>query len=340
LEYAHLNLCMAQRLRSQLNGGQSLFTPTNDQVEILAVIRERAQLAVVHYGLLAKVFSSTDTVPTQIDDPDFDFLTLIRHWAEQTDPSDLQQTGEDFALAVRLHLEATFELARLLERQAATRPVSGAGLSRADRDWGLGQPRVRLMNLLYGGDPIGTPGLEPKPGRSRGGVGRFGTLPEYVKADMRDPRVGTFLGLASAADALLFRVEPGEFGEPQAFDVAASAERMYRKVEVDLRSQACERETPGDPGCAAEAIEPTLPDVSQTDEYLLWQEHRLELLQATTLAQSFAEAFGGLVRELPLLPLSNAVHRSNDGKLHLLGSHQTETIDDEPWIHVDPEFTT
>src|SRR5690606_31526444 len=151
----------------------------------------RVQLAGIYYSLLAKVFSSSEPVPAQVFDRFYGRLAFIRLWAEQAPSSVIQTIGEDFALAVRLHLEASYELAALLERQAATRPISDAGSGLADRDWGLGQPRVRLRNLLYGGDPIGTPEFPHPPGRSRGGVGRGGTLPAYVRAEMQDPRVGT-----------------------------------------------------------------------------------------------------------------------------------------------------
>src|SRR5690606_22045971 len=155
--------------RSQMNGGQSLFTPSEGLSEILAVIRDRAQLALLGYSSLAKVLSSDGAIPTEIFDEEYDFLVLIRHWAEEVDSEVLERTGEDFASAGHLYLEATYELARMLERQAATRPMNGVGFDRAARDWEVGQPRIRLMNLLYGGDPIGTPDLfAPAPGRSRG----------------------------------------------------------------------------------------------------------------------------------------------------------------------------
>src|SRR5690606_32478102 len=93
LEYADLNLCMAQRLRAQLNGGQSLFTSTRDQVEIAAVIRERVQLAVIYYSLLAKVFSSSEPVPAQVFDRFYGRLAFIRLWAEQAPSSVIQTIG-------------------------------------------------------------------------------------------------------------------------------------------------------------------------------------------------------------------------------------------------------
>lgn len=340
LDYADLNLCMAQRLRSQMNGGQSLFTPSQDLLEILAVIRERAQLAILNYSSIAKVFSSDGPVPTEIVDEEYDFLALIRHWAEEVNSEVLQTTGEDFASAIRLYLEATYELARMLERQAATRPINDVGFDRAARDWEVGQPRIRLMNLLYGGDPIGSPDLfAPQPGRSRGGVGRAGILPAYVKTDMQDPRVGTLLGLARAQDALLMKVEEDD-DLPVGFDAGASAERMYRGIEVSLRAAVCEIETPEDPACDPENIEPTLPELTEINEYALWQDHRVDFNHALSLTQALGEAFGELVRELPTLPSSRDLFRHQDGKLHLLGNHQTELIEGDDWIHIDPDFGT
>lgn len=343
LEYADLNLCMAQRLRAQLNGGQSLFTSTRDQTEIVAVMRERVQLAVVYYGLLAKLLSSTEPVPAQVVDNNYERLAFIRLWAEQAPSSVIQAIGEDFALAVRLHLEATHQLAALLERQAATRPVGDVGSQLSDRDWGLGQPRARLLNLLYGGDPIGAPEFPYPPGRSRGGVGRIGffggILPSYVRADMDDPRIGTLLGLARAADALLMKIENDESSNPVGFEVQASAERMYTAVETHLRVETCEIETPGDPSCDPASVEAALPELSQIGEYRLWQEHRIDLAHSNILVQAFDEAFGELVA--PLSPVGLAWdYRYRDGMFHVLGAHQTETIAGDPWIHLDPEFTT
>lgn len=341
LEYADLNLCMAQRLRSQLNGGQSLFLPGQDMTQLLAVIRERAQLAIVYYGLLAKVFSSNKTVPTHIDAADYEFLILIRKWAQQAGSDVMEQIGEDFATAVRLHLDTTYELAKVFERQAGARPIGESGFDRAERDWGNGQPRLRLLSLLYGGDPIGKPNPPYDPGRTRGATPLYDLYVggiNYVTEDMRDANVRTLLGLARANDALLFKVKqtcPYPYCSV-GLDAAPSAERMYRTIEVGLRQQACELETPGDPGCDPQAIEAELPDIANVDQYLLWQQHRVEPDHAQTLANAFAEAFGNLLHV-------NAVDFGTSGpitRLHLFGAHQTETIAGEPWVHVDPDFST
>lgn len=332
LEYADINLCMAQRLREQLNGGQSLFTSTEDHAEILAVIRERAQLAVLWYSMLVKLFASPDPGPTSIDSAEHEFLVLIRRWFASTDNATKERIAEDFGTAIRLHLQTVHELAALYQRQAATRPLGEAGLDRAERDWGVGQPRHRLLNLLYGGDPIGgLPGSPPPPGRGFLHAAAVSEMPGYVKVDMSDPRVRTLVGLAREADALLIKEDVIPFaGFSQGFHEIPSGERMYRQIEVRLRSQACERDTPGDPTCLPSTIEAELPELGEFQEYLLWQEHRIEPRHALTLATAFDQAFSKFF--FPFGPQT--------GKLHLFGAHSRQLIDGSYWIHIDKDFTT
>ena len=340
LAYMDLNLCMAQHLRAQLNGGQSLFLPTSDQVELLAVIRERAQLSVLYFDLLAKVLSSTEPVSLEVEWPATEYLVYIRRWAELAPSSELQRVGEDYATAVRILLQTTNDLAEVLQRQASTRPIQEAGFDRAARDWGIGQPRVRLMNLLYGGDPIGTPTFPHPPGRGRGGVGIRNQSavgsdePAYVATDMSEARLSTLLGLVRAADAVRMKVQLDESENIVGFDAADSAARMYRMAEVDLRVQACELETPENPSCEPSAVEATLPDLDEVDQYLLWQRHRVEPQHAVSLASALSEAFGPSVRAYH----SNLRYAA--GVLHFLGNHQTESFGGASWIHIDPDFST
>jgi hypothetical protein len=122
------------------------------------------------------------------------------------------------------------------------------------------------------------------------------------------------------------------------FDAPPSGERLYRKVEVALRADACERATPADPGCDPEEIETGLPDLSQVEDYLLWQDHRVTPDHALTLASAFSQAFGQLVDDFT--QSGPGFIRQRDGMLHLFGTHQLEDVEGESWVHVDKDFTT
>lgn len=365
LQYADLNLCMAQRLHSQMNGGQTLFLSTEDQVELLGIIRERAQLAVIYHSLIAKVLASSGSLPT-ITAADYQFPILIRAWAAVAQPAVLQALGENYAVAVQTHIKSTLELAQLLQRDAGTRPTSGdVGSNRADRDWGLGQPRMRVMNLLYGGDPIGsTVGSLDMPGRGVGGRGRSGPVPAYVSENMSDPRIGVLLGLAKSADALYFKVANTEhFNDAPGFDAVASASRLYATVEAQLRRDACDVERSVDDWCgtseastAANSILPdprlpscnpplsedlgcdapdvVLPDPSNVEEYLLWQRYRIAPSHATILAEAISQSAGDLAKT----PTGGIWrHRLRDGLHHVTGTHETVTLSGAVWVHFDAD---
>jgi len=335
LEYASLNLCIAQKLRSQLNGDTSIFVSTDDQVEILTIIKERAQLSALYFALLGKLFASQQASSTTVDAGDLEFLVLMRKWAEGAGPAVLIEMGEEFAAAVNVLLETTYDLAGELQRLAATRPVStrsGVDGTRAARDWGLGQPRMRLLNILYGGEPSSSPLKVMPPGYAGGGARRNGSARAFVHDGSHDPLTGELLGLARSSDAIrLLVTEQG--GEPAGIDAPSSAEHVYKAVELALRVESCERETPGDPACAPATVSSGIPDVDETSEFLLWQEHGIELEHARTLTSSLADALRDAVvaKEDPHGSAINS-------PLHVTGNHTLEEIEGDSWLHVDPEF--
>jgi len=331
---ADVNLCMAQYMREQVNGGQSLFTTSTDLTEILALIRERAQLSSVSFGLLAKIASSDagGSEPTSITNAENDWMVLVRRWLRDVaTPEELARIGEDFATAVRLSMQSTRDLAAVLQRSAGQRPVGVSGTSRTQRDWGVEQPRIRLMNLLYGGDPLGNVNGDSTHGRGFGGAIRRGGAAPFVSVDMRDPRLGTLIGLARAADALDIRLNVGATG-PHAFDVETSAERLYQSIEVGLRVTKCHIENP-QAICDPVAIRNSLPGIDSFHDYDVWQKHLIEPATTVTLMQAFAEAFAEL--ETTALNLDPGQF---DGVMHLIGHHGSTSIDGSQWVHIDQNF--
>lgn len=333
LETGSLNLCMAQHLREQLNSGQTLFISSDEHVELLGVVQERAQLAVLGYSILAKIITARDPSPPPmtLTAGGFHEAIMIRAWADRVPAKHLERLGEDFATAIALQVQTATEYADVLQRLASSRPTPPGELGQADRDWAAGQPRLRLLNLLYGGDPIGDLRLPDFAGRGRVGTGRSGRVPPYVSVDMRDPRLRTTLGLARAADAVFLKVEPDQSG----FAVEPSADRMYRAIEANLLAADCERATPGSPACDEQGILDALPPLADLDfsETLTWKRHRVEPDQARVLTQALSEAFGELVR-----PAASQEHRQFDGVFHLFGKHCSHTLGDEQWVHVDKDF--
>lgn len=327
---AELNLCMAQRMQEQLNSATMLFASDSDQLELLGYVRERAQLATLQYSLLAKVLTAPGPTPTGVTNR-HQLLTLFRAWAEQSaSGSKLAVMGADFATAIRLDLQATNDFAQLLRRQASARSQVAQLGSIAEADWGDFSPRVRLLNLLYGGDPL-TTSETPKPGRGFGGVA-LKDLP-FVHADMSSPELGTLLGLARSADALDFKFDHALTSPDVAtgIDAAATASRLYVTIERRLQQQRCDAR--GEDPCPLAATPP-----SELDEYLLWTEHRIRLTHATKLVEAFSQALGPSATGSISDPASSAEYGFGTAMFHLLGKHRTTQIEGEPWLHLDSQF--
>lgn len=330
LSYAELNLCVAQRLQEQRNSASILFASDEDHLQLMGFVRERAQLAVLQYALLAKVLAAPGPIPTHINSQ-HEFLPLLRHWANLSAAADAMAVlGEDFATAVRVHLDATYEFAELLRRQASARPTKSDFATRAEADWAEFTPRVRLLNLLYGGDPLTT---SDTPGLARGAGGRpLKDLP-FVKADMRSPEISTLLGLARHADQLKLKltVAPTDSNVTTGVDVPASVLALYTNVESFLRQRDCEiRSAPTCPEAD------TLDSIGQFGEYILWNRHRITPSHATDLIEALAQAAGTLAATpLDGDPGTEGGYGFGVGVFHFTGQHETEIIDNEPWLHFD-----
>jgi hypothetical protein len=329
VSYSELNLCMAQRMQEQLNSASILFSSDAEQLELLGYIRERAQLAVIQYALLGKVLAAPGPNPTTITNPN-QLLPIFRAWAEAPDSQEaLSVMGADFATAIRLDLQATNEFASLLRRQASARSDRAQLGSRGDTDWGAFTPRVRLLNLLYGGDPLTTSDV-PAPGRGQGGAA-LRDLP-FVEADMASPELGVLLGLARSNDLLNFKYVVSDDPHVAAgLDIEATATRLVTELEKHLRQRRCDlvHENP----CAAAANLPV-----NEDEFLLWTEHRIRLSHARDLIRAFAEALGPSAQGDVADASATSGYGYGASMFHMIGEHSTVQIDGAPWIHLDPEF--
>jgi hypothetical protein len=174
------NLCIAQHLRSKspgISAGEALLLSAADQRQLLALTKERSQMAMLQFGLLGQLFAtptpSTTPPPESISNVPGgnanNFLPMLRHWIQQ--PSSdaagilVAELAEEFATAVQLHSTASQEFAQLLSRSGAARLPRGASSSdpswtaagfrpKAVETWGPGSWRQRTLASLYGGDPL------------------------------------------------------------------------------------------------------------------------------------------------------------------------------------------
>ncbi len=341
--YADLNLCMAQQLRDSLNGADVLFASGEDQLYIQGILRERAQLAVLQYSKLAKVFASPDTTPTSTIRSGY-FLIALRKWAEGITSQDRTDLAADYRLAVNTLIDATTEMTRDLTRRAGALWSSGSplwkSLSAPARDlrpavdrpgaiWGLGAARVRMMNLIYGGEPLGSLDFSVWP-YSVGAAPNNRFSAPFVSEPSSGPQVQLFLRLARQVIPDLtpgnpsgaFQLRPaatpspvsstdlllgGESQRLKYIDVDATTLRMYRRVEVNLRRKACLERGPSQ-ACAEAEVWKSLPAAStlrelraQYESYLLFRQFRVEPDHAAALVRSLSDALGSQSLAAPAL---------------------------------------
>lgn len=182
LRSAGINLCIALQLRRASPGassGETLLLSEAEQRELLEVIRERAQIAMLDYALLGTVLVSTP------DQAAADFLTIVSDATAATDletakrqtivdlfqyfhgipePSAdladrLPRMGRDFATAIQLHAEVTRELGDLIARSRSARAITDARpTTRSEEEWGSRSWHQRLLVATFGGDPLAVAG--------------------------------------------------------------------------------------------------------------------------------------------------------------------------------------
>lgn len=309
VDMAEVNLCMAQRLREHLATADGLFASAAEQLELLNVIRERAQVSMLQYASLSAVFASTEATTAQITHQ-LQFLPLLRRWAAEMDAPQQWAIADDFATAIRLHVQTTTELAELLARA----PFDETDENTAEKTWGVNSGRGRLLELLYGGSPTATSSVEG---------------PHVVVDDVRDEQVETLLGLARKADALWLRVQETQY--EMDLDEAATEERIYKTVEAELRRQNCEGETPGSPECQISWDDPSVPALEDFEQTEIWKRLGIAPTHARQLARLLHQqqfAWGHFTRGLY-------------GRWHIVGQHERVAVGGSTtdfWVRFDPEF--
>ncbi|MDX2054204.1 MAG: SBBP repeat-containing protein [Polyangiaceae bacterium] len=331
LNYADLNLCMAEKLREYTNSPAIFTASARDHEEIVAATRERAQLSMIQYSMLASVFSAwqwSETPSHLVVNDANAFLPLLRawsDWAQLNSPASLTRVGEDYARATRLTINATQVYADLLSRRASAQPAP----SSSEAQGTLGSARTRLMNLLYGGDPLGSPTEPAPPGRGLGGIRGDGSAPPAVLTSLADPKYRLLLVLARDADALDFKL-----GSPKGIDVVASSTRLHQSLERWILTRECAFK-PSDPTCTPDNISTKVAVNLLAGDTLLKKQYGIEASQIKTFVTAFNEAFGEIFTTNNTLP--NTVY---DGLFHLVGKHSTFQVKPsanvtETWFHVD-----
>ena len=240
------NLCIAQQLRSRspgVSGGEALLLSAADQRQLLALTKERAQMAMLQFGLLSRALATPRLAePEHVSNAaisgltvtggyPLSFIPMLQQWVQGGAATDevLRKLGDDFASAVLLHVTVSTELAQLLSRTGAAHLPRGgsvrdpgwAASGRLDSSvdtWGPGAWRQRALAALYGGDPLVEDSSGSTPWRhflDATGPGESGReartdWPDvgdasFVSARLRDPKVHELLSLAAEADALYLR---------------------------------------------------------------------------------------------------------------------------------------
>jgi hypothetical protein len=318
LGIAEVNLCMAQKLREEMVTAPGLLFQSADVREALEVIRERAQLAMLQYGLLGVAFTSPDTGWAGATLPPGQFIGTLRAWANNpTNAAKVAQLGRDFAAAIEVHTQVTRELGDDLARAASARtPWPNGPADQASRDWGTGSYRERVLRLLYGGDPLARTqtAVNDALWQAYAPPATLAPAPLFVREDARTPNVEQLLTYARRADALYFRADAP-------VDTAASAVQLYRTVEASLRHPSCiattPPATPPSPTCAQLAWGADVPDPnSAMGDALLFRTRKITLTDALALTTRLGQA-------IPTASMNGAtVASSNEGAMHFTGALQ------------------
>ena len=364
---APFNLCIAQKLREMSPGaasGEALLLSGADQRELLEVIRERTQIAMLQYAALAVAFAPHTSSSGASVDPE---AQALRSWA-QANPAWLSRMGADFATAVQLDVDVTKETARLFGRSASARLARGGTAIGPDDAWGAGSWQQRTLAVLYGGDPLAQaadgsspwrhPWAKTVPGEAlpqvRSGVQLqplagpsnwdWPTRYEepYVADSIKEPQVAELLRMAQRFDLLSLKIAPLAkkfFHCTQHVDRAASADYLYRAVEAALRTQDCDKYTTASDGtvtCQPVSVADVGPS-SNFGSFVLYTQYGLTPTHATELITTVDEQIANLCpypAQTPAPPYSGAFP---SGALDLQGTiTAASAIDGNPgtWWHV------
>jgi hypothetical protein len=280
LKMPSLNLCLARALRTASPGtagaNDTLFMAASDQRELLEVIRERAQMAMIEFAQLALAFTSSTSSP--VSEGAFtsnrdEALGPVMAWGNpsnwpQNDPNtathqaQIQAMGADFAAAVQLHAIVSQEIAALLTRSSSARePRGGQASNLAQETWGAGSWRQRTLASLYGGAALATEsdGSSPWHGSENTFISHevgvndwavffptLGTWPDrsqqpYFQTDLSRPEAQTLLGLARTYNTVFLQPGGAASGTTDctAIDRTLSPRVLYTRTEAALESDEC-----------------------------------------------------------------------------------------------------
>lgn len=306
LFWAEGNLCVAQSLRESLSAAQSLLMSAEDYREMLEIIRQRAQVAMLEYSHIAQLGSKANYT---VIEPDYQPLGQLNQQLRTLTAARAAVMGSDFAASISLLANTAKELAEVLVRSGSARlPLGTSAATTAENDWRVGSWRHRVLSLLYGGDPFATQGSSGKlwqkfAGDPRTAAALDATRVPFVAEDMRAPEASTLLGLARRADALFLSAIRSTTTSPQggfltgidltAIDVATSAERLYRVVEASLRHPECIAQVAADrqtQACEKAIVNADVPTTANYTNSLLWLNYRITPEHARSLAASLGQA--------------------------------------------------
>lgn len=380
---AGMNLCMASRLREQMLSADILIASGEQQQQLLDVIHERSQLALLQYTLLAHAFTESTASGKLVDVTDVQqIVPALREFAEKVGGETnttkrwygaMDKLAQDYASALRLYVDSTHELAELVARSASAKAdlahvggyTSYIGLGRGwdDETWGDASWRGRYLNLIYGGDPFGSPrnwgiqGTAPDKTRSfnfdYGGFAGTGFGSTSVELDheryshavtpVESPEVFTLLGLARQADVLYLGHRGVNDPSPDSWYVEETGQFIYRAVELGLQEEACRADNP-QAACDLSADADSLTDPASYGDSELWTRMRITPAHATELARL-------LVEVQPKSLEVGTVDRAGvffDGKQAFATATELSSIpfsfpqpDGAPalrWLHLDPEL--
>ena len=271
-----LNACLAQRLRAVMPGtagAEGLVLDRSQQRELLEVIRERAQLALIGYSRL--MLAGEVAFPPGCSDVGGslpDQLVSLSQWIAGQPADRIDGMGHDLATLSEIHIQTTRDLLSLLTRSASAREAASSDTqSINDRDWSKGGWRQRAAALLYGGDPLST-GANSAAGWTQV-LPTVENWPSYnhVTQGLSGPETYVFSRLARECDSQYLVNAPTS---PFAYQSALTADIGYKNVEACLRTKACTTKVLGD--CVPVTITDLPADLAQNfSSTLLWKQHRI-----------------------------------------------------------------
>ena len=373
LRLAGVNYCIATQLRTLIPGsagGVSLLFTDAEQRELLEVIRERTQMAMLQYALLGQVFATTlkvgapgaFTPQANANNPET-IAADIAYWSSQTyGAGALRTMGSDFAGAVQLNHTVVEELQALMSRsRQADRSVANTlpNATPADQAWGVASWQQRSMALAFGGDPlvIGPNGAWPtvvssKPGTVTNMDWPNGFVDPYVRTDVQSPQVAQLPQFARTFDAVHIHVAPCSTpvvcpaGSPAMLvsDPTSTATDIYNTVENNLRVARC---TPlqSNGSCPTLPADPTQPPTSTP--YLLESAYGITGEHALTLAELLGDEAVGFMIDPAQVGSVSDISQYATGALDVAGTDPSVTVTEaysqaSHILHVSPnaQFTS